>query len=257
VPTGDEQRRDAIADLSTLADRVRRRLYEYVAAQDGPVRRDDAATVIGISRTLAAYHLDRLAQAGLLTTGYARPAGRGGPGAGRPAKQYERVRHEVSVSVPPRNYVLLARLLAGAAAADDTGQLRLALIAAAEDEGRDIAERSTDLLSPLVRDGYEPCVVEDERIELRNCPFHAVAEQQTDLVCSLNQALVRGLLAGRGEDPGRAELAPSASRCCVVIHADAASTYDPRVGGMTADPMGVDVPRSLEQHDSSWIDRLL
>jgi hypothetical protein len=43
----------------------------------------------------------------------------------------------------------------------------------------------------------------------------------------------------------------------VVIHADAASTYDPRVGGMTADPMGVDVPRSLEQHDSSWIDRLL
>ncbi len=251
MAAGDEHGRDVIADVSTLADGVRRRLYEYVAAQDGPVRRDDAAAAIGISRTLAAYHLDRLAQAGLLATRYARPPGRGGPGAGRPAKQYERVGHEVSVSVPPRNYLLLARLLADAAAADDSGRLRATLTAAAEDEGRNAAGGSTDLLSPLVHDGYEPCVVGDDRIELRNCPFHALAQRQTDLVCSLNHALVRGLLAGRGESPGRAELAPATGRCCVVIHANPASAQERLTG---ADTTGFD--KSRERYDTGWIDRL-
>jgi predicted ArsR family transcriptional regulator len=214
----DKQRQDAIAGVSTLADPVRRRLYQFVAAQDGPVRRDDAAEAVGISRTLAAYHLDRLTEAGLLTAGYARPPGRGGPGAGRPAKQYQRVQHEVSVSVPPRNYVLLARLLADAVAADDSGQVQAALMAAAEDEGRTAAAEGEDLMSRLVEGGYEPCRCEGDRIELLNCPFHGLAQTQTDLVCSLNHALVRGMLAGRGEDPDRAELAPSAGRCCVVIH---------------------------------------
>lgn len=218
--SANEQRRDVIADLGTLADPVRRRLYDYIAAQDGPVRRDNAAAAVGISRTLAAYHLDRLAEAGWLATDYARPPGRGGPGAGRPAKQYERVQDEVSLSVPPRNYVLLARLLADAVAADGSGTVQAALIAAAEEEGLATAGRGATLMTTLVEDGYEPCVIEGERIELRNCPFHALAQQQTELVCSLNHALVRGLLAGRGEDPARSELAPSTGRCCVLINPD-------------------------------------
>lgn len=214
------ERRDAVTDLSVLADPVRRRLYDYVAAQDGPARRDDAATAVGISRTLAAYHLDRLAEAGLLATSYARPSGRGGPGAGRPAKHYERVQQEVSVSVPSRNYTLLARLLVDAVADDGSGQVRAALIAAAETEGRTHADDGADLLTTLIEDGYEPKVAEAEQIELRNCPFHALAQRQTELVCSLNHARVRGLLAGRGDDPDRAELAPSTGRCCVLIHPD-------------------------------------
>jgi len=216
----DDERRDTVADLSVLADPVRRRLYDYVAAQDGPARRDDAARAVGISRTLAAYHLDRLAEAGLLATSYARPSGRGGPGAGRPAKRYERVQQEVSVSVPPRNYPLLARLLVDAVAADGSGQVRAALVTAAEAEGRTHAADGADLLASLAEDGYEPTVVEGEQIELRNCPFHALAQRQTELVCSLNHALVRGLLAGRGDDPGRADLAPTTGRCCILIHPD-------------------------------------
>lgn len=218
----DQQRRDVIADLSTLADPVRRRLYDYVANQGGQVRRDDAAAAVGVSRTLAAYHLDRLAEAGLLATGYARPPGQGGPGAGRPAKQYERVQHEITLSVPPRNYTLLAQLLADTVSADHSGQIRAALSAAAEKEGRTGADRGASLWARLVEDGYEPSV-NDEQIELRNCPFHALAQRQTELVCSVNHALIRGLLAGRGEDPTRAQLAPSTGRCCVLIQPDPAS----------------------------------
>ncbi len=211
-------RPNAVADLSALADPVRRRLYDYVAAQDNPVRRDDAAAAAGIGRTLAAYHLDRLATAGLLATSYARPGGQGGPGAGRPAKHYERAQDEVSVTVPPRNYPLLARLLADAMAGDATCEARDRLFAAAGQEGSTAADPRQDLLATLANSGYEPAVTGEDDIELRNCPFHQLAQRQTELVCGLNHALLQGILVGCGEDPDRAELAPRPGRCCVLIH---------------------------------------
>lgn len=219
----DASSADALADLSVLADPVRRRLYDHVAAQDEPVRREEAADVAGISRTLAAYHLDRIAEAGLLATSYARPPGRGGPGAGRPAKHYERVTDAISVTVPPRNYPLLARVLADAAAADTSGAVRASLVTAAEQDGRTGAADGGQLLATLTTDGYEPAPTGAGDIELRNCPFHEVAQRQTDLVCGLNHALVRGILTGLGQDPERAELAPRPGRCCVIIRPEAGS----------------------------------
>src|SRR5262249_39298268 len=81
---------DDLDALSALSAPSRRRLYDHISASSTPVGRDEAAAAAGISRSLAAYHLDRLAQAGLLETTFARPAGRSGPGAGRPAKLYRR-----------------------------------------------------------------------------------------------------------------------------------------------------------------------
>lgn len=207
--------------LSALADPLRRQLYEYVASQDIPVRRDNAAKATGVSRTLAAYHLDRLAEAGLLATTYARPDGQGGPGAGRPAKMYQRVQDEVSVTVPPRTYGLVAELLADAAASDTSGDVHSALMTAAELEGRRVAEEGIGLLAALQRRGYEPIVTGDGVIELRNCPFHQVAQRQTKLICGLNHALLRGVLAGRAENPDQVKLTPRAGRCCVTIHSAA------------------------------------
>lgn len=207
-----------VSRLSALADPIRRRLYDYVAGFDTPVRRDAAAASVGISRTLAAYHLDRLAEAGLLTTSYARPEGQTGPGAGRPAKRYERARDEVSVTVPPRSYDLLARLLADAVAADATGDVTSAVMATASQEGRAAAREDADLVTALRARAYEPVVTETGDIRLRNCPFHQLAQRQTELVCALNHELLRGLLAARGDHPDRAELAPHPGCCCVVIH---------------------------------------
>ena len=212
---------EKLAAVSALADPVRRRLYEYVAGSDEPVRRDDAAEAAEISRTLAAYHLDRLAEAGLLATSYARPPGQGGPGAGRPAKLYHRARDEVSVTVPSRSYDLLAGLLADAVSRDESGNARAALLAAAEDEGRRAADSEHDLVEALSGRGYEPVVGDDGDLDLRNCPFHQFAQRHTDLVCGLNHALLRGLLTARGVDPARAELVPRAGRCCVMIHSTA------------------------------------
>ena len=54
------------------------------------MRRDQAAADLGIARSVAAFHLDKLADLGLLEVEFRRPPGRAGPGAGRPAKLYRR-----------------------------------------------------------------------------------------------------------------------------------------------------------------------
>ena len=106
-----------LASVSCLDDRVRDRLYAFVSSRSEPVRRDEAAAAVGIGRALAVYHLDKLVESGLLTASYQRPLGRGGPGAGRPAKVYSRSRGEFVVTVPLREYQLAARLLVQAVAA--------------------------------------------------------------------------------------------------------------------------------------------
>jgi predicted ArsR family transcriptional regulator len=103
----------ALDRLAPLADPVRRSLYAFVVAQPDAVDRDTAAAGVGVGRPLAAFHLDRLASAGLLDVEYHRRSGRTGPGAGRPAKFYRRARGlETTVSLPPRRYDDLAVILA-------------------------------------------------------------------------------------------------------------------------------------------------
>ena len=211
---------DPLGALSSLGDATRRRIYDHVSAQPAPVSREEVAAAAGVGRTLAAYHLDRLAAEGLLVVTSERRTGRTGPGAGRPAKLYARSQAEVSVSVPPRDYYLAARLLADAAAADADGHTRRALAAAAERLGRELAtEAAADApIEPLLRErGYEPYEDEPGVTRLRNCPFHAVAQRHPEIVCEMNLALLRGLVEAT-EAPGvRATLEPGPARCCVAL----------------------------------------
>lgn len=206
--------------LSNLVDPVRRRLYDYVAAQRAPVTREGAAAATGTPRTLAAYHLDKLTDAGLIEAGYARPPGRkGGPGAGRPAKHYTRAEMELTVNLPARSYLLMADVLAAAVDADPTGSVRTAASRHAAQMGREAAaDAELDLDTALHALGYEPAPTSDGDVELRNCPFHQLSRTHTDLVCSLNLDLVNGVLDGAGDPTRRAELSPAEDRCCVVIH---------------------------------------
>jgi predicted ArsR family transcriptional regulator len=214
-----------IGRLASLKEPIRRRLFDYVRRSPGPVGREDAAEAVGIGRTLAAYHLDKLAEQGLLTTTYRRPEGRGGPGAGRPAKLYAAPGGEVSVSIPARDYEFVARLLAEAAEADPSVGTEPALHAAAGRAGSRLAARlreqagGTSLLDALALRGYEPFEDEAGVIRLRNCPFHRLAADHRDLVCGMNRAYVEGLLEGLGREDVAAGLEPGPGRCCVAIRA--------------------------------------
>ena len=127
---------DPVASVALLGDPNRRRLYELVAASPDAVGRDDAAAALGISRELAAFHLDRLVAGGLLGTEYRRRSGRTGPGAGRPAKLYRRAPVDVEVTLPSRRYERAASYFASALDALRGGPARDAVAETAREEGR-------------------------------------------------------------------------------------------------------------------------
>jgi predicted ArsR family transcriptional regulator len=215
-----------LAALSGLGDPVRRRLYEFVAQRAEPVGRDEAAAATGIGRPLAAYHLDKLVELGLLTATYPRPPGRRGPGAGRPAKRYARSAGEFVASVPPREYELAAHLLVAAVAADPDGACREALAAAAGQLGRELAphpatgeQDARDAIESVLRaHGFQPWQDSAGDVRLRNCPFHKLAARHPGLVCGMNLALIQGLAEGLAPGALRPVLDPRPGSCCVTIH---------------------------------------
>ena len=206
---------------------MRRRLYEFVRATAAPTSREQAARALGISRTLAAYHLDKLVESGLLTTEFRRAEGRTGPGAGRPAKLYSPAAQEIVVTVPARDYAfaadLLAEALEGATSAGARDELRSTAHRRGVDEGKSLREatRRQDLVAILTQRGYEPYEDEDEdgMIRLRNCPFDRLAGEHREIVCGMNEAFTQGLLEGLGRDDVVAALDPAPGRCCVAIGA--------------------------------------
>ena len=103
-----------LAAIGLLQDPVRRALHGHVSGAEGEVSRNQAAAAVGVQRGLAAFHLDKLVQAGLLEASFRRLGERRGPGAGRPAKLYRRASGEVAASLPPRTYETAAHLLAEA-----------------------------------------------------------------------------------------------------------------------------------------------
>ena len=221
-----------LTSLAGLGDPLRRTLYRYVAERGTPASRQAAAAAAGNRRPLAAYHLDKLIDDGLLEARYQRRGGRRGPGAGRPAKHYVRAGHQIEVSLPARDYAVLAELLAGAVEADASGSAQAALNRAASALGTELgAEAATHtaadddptpalaaLRRALASRGYEPDDDADGTIRLRNCPFDRIAAHHRDLVCGANRAMLQSLTDHVGGDPPvRAVLDPQPGRCCVVL----------------------------------------
>lgn len=200
--------------VAVLGDPVRWRLYGYVVAQDHEVGRAEAADAAGVGRPLAAFHLDRLAEAGLLDVVFRRPPGKGGPGAGRPAKLYRRSAADHAVSLPPRDYATPAALLAEVV---ETLGAEAGLEEAARRHGRSAgAAADGGVEEVLLRQGYAP-YREGGTIRLRNCPFDALARDFPPLTCGMNLALLEGLLEGLGEAGLAARLRPRPGECCVEI----------------------------------------
>ena len=216
------QSRD-LAAIGLLDEPVRRRLYDWVVGQPEPVGREAAAAALGITRGLATFHLDKLADAGLLETSYRRLTGRVGPGAGRPARVYWRAIREFSVTVPERRYARAADLFASALERIGDGGAPPELVAAAGEMGESLG-RSVPrgggrfrLAKALENGGYEPITDRTGTIRLRNCPFDALTDAHRSLVCGTNLALARGLVEGAGATDVEAVLDPQPGFCCVTF----------------------------------------
>jgi predicted ArsR family transcriptional regulator len=215
-----------VGGIAALDHPLSRRAYQLVL-DEGTVGRDTAAAALGVARSVAAFHLDKLVGAGLLDAGYERISGRTGPGAGRPAKIYGRSAREIDVSLPPRRYDLAGSVLAEAVSRAASGAVSVtrALAAVAREIGQRMGveaqqepdDRSprTRLMTILGRYGYEPRD-DGQEVRLANCPFHRLAEEHRDLICGMNRDLLSGVIDGVGGTDGfDAELAPEPGSCCV------------------------------------------
>jgi len=222
----------SVAGVAALADPIRRDLYLYVSAQPEPISRDQASDALGVPRHTAKFHLDKLAEEGLLNISFKRLSERRGPGAGRPTKLYARSSRQLSVILPERRYDVAGQLLASAidnSAAQHTAPAD-ALKAAATDWGRSVADQaraaagsqpSSERLvactcQALTENGYE-AQRSAGTIVLRNCPFDALAREHTELVCGMNLAIMTAVVEQLQETTLAARLEPAPDRCCVVL----------------------------------------
>ena len=209
---------DGIGAAAAINDPVRRALFEFISASTLPVSRDAAAAAVGVPRSTVAFHLDRMAGAGLLDVEYRRPIGVTGPGSGRPSKLYSRASGEFAFSIPKRHYDLMGDLLAAAieAAADGRTGVFDALRTVAGDAGRAAGDATGSLDAVLEATGYEPRSDSGGTV-LTNCPFHSLVERHSEVVCAANHAFLCGAAAASGDDPASVILDPAPGLCCVRI----------------------------------------
>jgi predicted ArsR family transcriptional regulator len=241
--SGRQDRQQRLTALAALAEPLRRSLYLHVVSSSEAVSRESAAEALDLSRSVAAFHLDKLVEVGALEVEYRRPSGRTGPGAGRPAKFYRRAASDLDFSVPERRYDLAAAILAQAVedataqsipvegalreAARDFGRVLGAGLGSAAtgdvDDAADAADAATTkdheferVLAILAAHGYEP-TRDGDAITLGNCPFHALAEEHRELVCGMNLEVIAGVLEGAAAAHMAARLNPAPGRCCVTV----------------------------------------
>jgi predicted ArsR family transcriptional regulator len=221
----------AIKAVAALDDPLRRGMFGFIRQSQQPVTREGAAASVGISRKLAAFHLDKLVEAGVLQAHYESVGGV--RKVGRTPKVYQAIDTDININIPPRRHELLADILLEAVLTEGKGEdARQAAARVAGQRGRDIGTRERRDRRPgrlgrkralalaegvLARLGFEPARESPTCLQLRNCPFHPLAGKAPELVCGMNEAFLTGLLAGFGTPSVRAVLVPKPGECCVQL----------------------------------------
>jgi len=219
--------------FATLQDPTRYELYAFVRSAGTPVTREQAADAVGTSRKLAAFHLDKLVGAGLLTADF--DIGDRVRTVGRAPKMYRVADVELAASIPERQPAVLADVLVDAVlTADDDESARDAALRIAEEKGRQLgaatraqarpgrlgAERALTLAESALRErGFEPTRTSSSVLLLQNCPFHPLAQRATEFVCGVNHRMLSGFVAGLDTSAVEAVLEPRPAHCCVVLRA--------------------------------------
>ena len=250
VPAGDQAREESVRAVAALGDVLRRRMYAFIRDAGHPVTREQVAAATGVSRKLAAFHLDKLTEVGLLAAGYE------APGAirriGRAPKVYEPAGLDVRVSIPARHYgtlagILIDAVLSGDGGADGGDATRRAATRVAHDRGEEAGarlreqarpgrlgtERALSMAEAALRQwGLEPRRDGHGGVRLRNCPFYPLAGKAPDLVCGINLGFVTGFLAGLQASAVQAAIvAPRAGECCIELRPAAPAARAAPPGG--------------------------
>lgn len=212
---------EKVAVVASINDPIRRSLFEFVSHSDQPVGRDAAAEALGMARSTAAFHLDKLVEEGALDVQFKRISGKTGPGSGRPAKLYCLRASEIVVSIPERHYELVGSVLAAAIGESDrTGEpIGEVLSRVSSATGRELGEQAGTLETVLEQTGYDPQPDGNGGLVLLNCPFHQLVGNHPDVVCAANLGLLQGAAEGSCDCTHDIVFDPGEGHCCVRIAA--------------------------------------
>jgi len=204
-----------VQDLaSSLGDATRRGIYISIREAPEAMATAEVAELFDIHPNVARHHLHRLVEDGYLSVTERRRSGKQGPGAGRPAKHYVATKKEVQLQFPGRRYDLLAELLVrviqqiapdGASAAAEAvgreyGRELAAEIGLPEDSGFEAA--ATAVARAMIGMGFDTEANTDDRMLVTSfCPFGDTAVNHPEIVCKLDQGIVKGLLAATNQKP--------------------------------------------------------
>ncbi len=192
-----------------LGDPTRRRVFFVVREATEALTKDEVAETVGIDRRLAGFHLDKLVEQGFLTADFRRRE-TGGPGAGRPPKQYVLAETEAAVALPERHYDLLAQLLLtamsepGATPAEQLERVGFEFGQSLAHDQRAAGESPftpTQAIAEVVRllSRYGFAATSEgsgaTKITACACPFEEMAFHDPERVCGLDRSIWKGILS--------------------------------------------------------------
>ena len=169
------------------------------SARDG-LDTNQLAESVGLHPNTIRWHLGRLTDAGLVQALPQRRHGRG-----RPSVAY-RLTGE-GVAQGRDDYRLLATMLAEVVAGERDGETRA--YEAGVRWGRHLrqAEPDAGVAELLDQEGFA-AEQDGDRLEMRRCPFYALAEDSPQVICTLHRGIIDGALAESGSGERVEQLDP-------------------------------------------------
>jgi predicted ArsR family transcriptional regulator len=191
----DEALGDLDRTISALQDPTRRQILLDFYVHRPEWTTAEVAEAVGVHRTVAHSHLERLVSLGYLVSSPRRGMG------GKPAKVYRLTERQIDLSYPVRRFARLAALLAQALGGTPQGSK------AARRAGRRygaslVTEPAGSLPSALAQlSGLGAEYVRtDNEVLARNCIFRQACEQAQDIVCELHAGILEGAFQQAGLD---------------------------------------------------------
>ena len=192
-------RQDEVTDIdrtiSALQDRTRRRILLDFYLHQAEWTVDDVAKAVGVHRTVAHRHLERLVALGYLATGQRRGK------SGKPAKLYRLAGQQIDLSYPVRRFARLSGLLA-----EGLHQSGQEGILAAREAGRrygaSLVSKPSDSVQSVLRQlgplGADYVIADHDQVLARNCIFRQACAVAEDVVCELHAGLLEGAFQQSG-----------------------------------------------------------
>jgi predicted ArsR family transcriptional regulator len=206
---GDEPLGEIDRTISALQDPTRRRILLDFYVHEAEWTTAEVAEAVGVHRTVAHAHLERLVALGYLVSGQRRGT------SGKPAKLYRLAGRQIELTYPVRRFARLAAELAQAlrevsGGTDAARQAGRAYGASLVTKPSDSPESALHQLAPLAGE----YVLVDGEIVAGNCIFREACEQAQDIVCEFHAGILEGALQKAGLDLGTAALRDYAEKGC-------------------------------------------